>query len=162
MGARTIGLGVVIAVCVGIAAWRVSQWTVPGRGVRQIDVYPHSTLPLPAGTYAHRVAPGDWQPRTLVPGGPPVRELPLRIVVPPDAAGGDTSRDEALYGSPLGAVQAHRIVLLADSPVGDEWKARAAALTRPGQWCLVVAFTSPEPPNDSLTMLLTAAARLAE
>ncbi len=163
MRARTIGLGLAVVACVAVAGWRVAQWTVPGRGVLHVDVYPQSTIPLPAGSYALRLPPGDWRPRTLAPGVAPVLELPVRLVFAPAGVSGDTTRYEALYLAPGGARSPrHRTVVLAESPAGNAWKQRAAALTRTGQWCLVVALTSPAPPDDSLTALLVTAARLAE
>ncbi len=157
-------MGVAIAACVAIAGWRVAQWAPRDRGLTRADSYPASVVAPPPGSYTLRLPPGDWRPRTLAPGTAAVRELPVRLVFPPDAPGTDSSRYEGLYLAPAGepAGATHRVVLLAEAPEAGEWGARAAALVRPGQWCLVVALRSPEPPDDSLTLVLTAAARAAE
>ena len=159
-----MGLAVAVMACVAVAGWRVAQWSAHSRGMVQADSYPSSTMPLSPGSYALRLPPGEWRSRELTPGTARVRELPLRLVLAPGAAGDDSSRYEALYLAPQtdSAATEHRIVVLAESPVGNRWQTRAAALTRHGQWCLVLALLSPDPPDDSLTLLLTAAARTAE
>ena len=140
-------------------------------GIRRPDSYPAYHLRVPPGTQVTRVAPGRWERRTFDLSAPAVWALPIRMIFPPGPGQPDSSRYEALYLAPTArdggsaspaAGAAHRVILLDEDPANAARKRRAAAITRPGQWCLVAALTDSTLPTDSLTLLLTEAARLAE
>lgn len=157
MTARSIALAIAVTACVAVAGWRVAQWQARARGMIAPDVYPQSVARIPAGSYVLRRPPGTWRQWVLAPGTAPAQGLDIRMVFAPETPGQDTSRYDATLVRPRSDAGDRRVVVLAETPAGEAWKARAAALAGNGRWCLVVAPPRGEALDDSLILLFTAA-----